>query len=180
MKHAAREAGAAGFLIGRNFIPEQFPKRFEWLYMVQFRSDGQSDKAAQENFRRARDTLMRLCRNAAECDLACSLPQGFADAAGVKVRHTVMFSFKPEASAEARQRNVAAIRAMGRLPMVQAYLVQQSPLAARGSGQMEWQVIGDFASVADFWAYANAPVHLAIRRDFSEHTARIAFLDVEL
>jgi hypothetical protein len=180
LKHAAQASGAAGFLIGRNFIAEQFQKRFEWLYMIQFRAGGKSDSATKEDFHHARDKLTSLCRNEAECDLACPLPPGFADAAGVKIRHTVMFSFRPDASPEARQRNIAAIRAMGRLPMVQDYLVQQSPVAAQGPDEMEWQVIGDFASVADFWAYAKAPVHLAIRKDFSEHISRVAFLDVEL
>jgi hypothetical protein len=45
---------------------------------------------------------------------------------------------------------------------------------------MQWQVIGDFASVADYHAYSQAPVHLAIRDDFKAHTSRVAFLDVKL
>jgi hypothetical protein len=45
---------------------------------------------------------------------------------------------------------------------------------------MEWQVVGDFASLADYEAYSRAPVHLAIRDDFNAHTSRVAFLDVAL
>jgi hypothetical protein len=45
---------------------------------------------------------------------------------------------------------------------------------------MDWQVIGDFASMADYRAYSDAPVHLAIRDDFRAHTSRVAFLDVAL
>jgi hypothetical protein len=67
---------------------------------------------------------------------------------------------------------------MGKLPMVRSYIV--APAATSGSdlGLMQWQVIGDFASVADYHAYSEAPVHLAIRDDFTAHTARVAFLDV--
>jgi len=93
---------------------------------------------------------------------------------------TSMFSFKPDASPEARERNVAAIRQMGHLPMVRHYLVQPSAAADPGPTQMQWQVIGDFASVADYHAYSQAPVHLAIRDDFKAHTSRVAFLDVKL
>jgi hypothetical protein len=98
----------------------------------------------------------------------------------VKVRHTVMFDFKPEASAKDQARNVDAIRNMGKLPMVKSYRVEQSASYPSGPTQMQWQVIGDFASVDDYWAYAKASVHLAIRDDFKAHTARVAFLDVEL
>jgi hypothetical protein len=90
-----------------------------------------------------------------------------------------MFAFKPDASAEARERNVAAIRRMGTLPMVQNYLVERASPSAAGPDQMEWQVIGDFASLADYRAYSEAPVHRAIRDDFTAHTARVAFLDVQ-
>jgi hypothetical protein len=106
------------------------------------------------------------------------LPPRFADAPGVKVRHTVMFSFKADASAEAQARNVAAIRNMGRLPMVRSYLVQPAAPNVSGSDQMQWQVIGDFDSLADYQAYASAPVHLQISDDFKAHTSRVAFLDV--
>jgi len=91
-----------------------------------------------------------------------------------------MFDFKPRATAEARQRNIAAIRAMGKLPMVQRYLVEPSADSAADPDQMQWQVTGDFASMADYTAYSQAPVHLAIRKDFTENTTRVTFLDVAL
>ena len=52
--------------------------------------------------------------------------------------------------------------------------------SASGLDQMDWQVIGDFASMADYRAYADAPAHLDIRDDFRAHTSRVAFLDTEL
>jgi hypothetical protein len=89
-----------------------------------------------------------------------------------------MFSFKPDASAQDRTRNVDAIRTMGRLPMVRSYLVQPAAPNVTGPDQMQWQVIGDFDSLADYQAYASAPVHLQIGPDFKAHTSRVAFLDV--
>jgi hypothetical protein len=168
-------AGVEGFLIGKNLIPTPFPTRFEWIYMIQV--DGLS---AQDAFQRAAESLSSQCRNEVECDLGARLPARFADAPGVGVRHTVMFDFKKDASPEAQERNVAAIRTMGKLPMVQNYVVEKTTAYGSDPTQMEWQVIGDFATVDDYHAYSNAPVHLAIRDDFTAHTSRVAFLDVAL
>jgi hypothetical protein len=176
-RQRATPFGASGFLLGRNFIPDPFPARFEWLCMIQF--DGAGAAEAREGFARAREQLAASWRNAVRCELDRPLPAGYADAAGIKVRHTVMFNFKPDAPADARARNVAAIRAMGRLPMVQAYLVDRNPRFTQASDQMEWQVIGDFASVADYRAYSQDSAHLALRDDFTAHTSRVAFLDVQ-
>jgi hypothetical protein len=169
--------GVGGVLVGRNFVPDPFPARFEWLSMVQF--DAAAD-AARREYDAALADLDRLCRNHVACDLAGPFATRFAAAPGVGVRHTVMFDFKPDASPADQARNVDAIRAMGHLPMVQAYHVERSALYPGDPTQMQWQVIGDFASVADYRAYAAAPVHLAIREDFKAHTARVAFLDVQL
>jgi len=168
-------SGVEGFLVGRNLIPTPFPTRFEWIYMVQF--DG---AAARGAFQRAASSLSSQCRNEVECDLGAPLPAKFADAPGVGVRHTVMFDFKANASSEAQERNVAAIRGMGKLPMVQHYVVEKTAAYGADPTQMQWQVIGDFATVADYHAYSDAPVHLAIRDDFTAHTSRVAFLDVAL
>jgi len=175
-KASAASADLDGFMIGRNAIPQQFPTRFEWIYMAQW----DPDAPLPAQFTVAQDQLAALCRDEAICDLSCPLPAGYGAAPGVKVRHTVMFSFKPDASPEDRERNVNAIRGMGKLPMVQNYLVQQHMPSASGPDQMDWQVVGDFASMADYHAYSDAPVHLAIRQDFTAHTSRVAFLDVEL
>jgi hypothetical protein len=169
--------GVGGVLVGRNFVPTPFPARFEWLSMVQF--DETAD-AAWRSYERARADLELLCRNQVACDLGGAFAPGFAKAPGVGVRHTVMFDFRPDAAPADQARNVDAIRAMGQLPMVRAYHVERSALYPGDPTQMQWQVIGDFASVADYRAYAAAPVHLAIRDDFRAHTARVAFLDVQL
>ena len=173
-------SGVDGFLIGRNLIPTPFPTRFEWIYMIQFGVSAGRDSTAYSAFQRAADALSSQCRNEVECDLGARLPAKFGDAPGVGVRHTVMFDFKADASPEARERNVAAIRGMGQLPMVQHYVVEKTTAYGADPTQMEWQVIGDFATVADYHAYSNAPVHLAIRDDFTAHTSRVAFLDVAL
>jgi hypothetical protein len=179
IRAAAKSSGAGGFLIGQNFIPTPFPARFEWIYMIQFDDFAADDKSFRQ-FKRLMDNLSSYCRNDVQCDLNVALPGKFADALGVGVRHTVMFDFKPDASAEAQARNVAAIRGMGKLPMVRHYLVEENPAYMPGSAQMQWQVTGDFANVADYKAYSQAPVHLAIREDFTAHTSRVAFLDVKL
>jgi hypothetical protein len=174
-KASAVLAGADGFLAGRNFIPTPFPARVEWICMIQFDTD-----PAYERFKASADALAPLLRNQVQCDLNCVLPPRYADAAGVGVRHTVMFDFKPDATPEARNRNVDAIRQMGKLPMVRRYLVQPSAGSASDPDQMQWQVVGDFANVDDYKAYSASPVHLAIREDFTAHTSRVAFLDVQL
>jgi hypothetical protein len=168
-------AGVDGFLIGRNLIPTPFPTRFEWIYMIQFR-----EPKAHDAFQRAAEALSSQCRDQVECNLATAFPPRFADAPGVGVRHTVMFDFKPDATSEARARNVAAIRAMGELPMVKHYVVERTSAFGSDPTQMEWQVIGDFATEGDYHAYSTAPVHVAIRDDFTAHTSRVAFLDVKL
>jgi hypothetical protein len=135
---------------------------------------------APRAFAKARDELASHCRDEVHCDIDIALPPGFADLAGVKVRHTVMFDFKPDATPEARARNVDAIRGMGKLPMVRSYIVAPAATAGSDPDLMQWQVIGDFANLADYHAYSEAPVHLAIRDDFTAHTSRVAFLDVEV
>jgi hypothetical protein len=120
-----------------------------------------------------------MCRNEVASNLRREFAPGFGGAPGVGVRHTVMFDFRPDASPADQARNVDAIREMGKLPMVQAYQVEPNAFYPGDPTQMQWQVIGDFASVADYRAYAAAPVHLAIRDDFKAHTSRVAFLDVK-
>lgn len=177
----ARSPEVGGFLVGRNFIPDPFATRFEWLYMIQIApADGGDLPPAYGRFQAIAAELSALCRDQVQCDLAGPIAPRFADAAAVKVRHTVMFDFRPDASAGDQARNVDAIRNMGRLPMVQAYRVERSATYPSDASQMQWQVIGDFASVEDYRAYSNAPVHLAIRDDFKAHTSRVAFLDVKL
>jgi hypothetical protein len=181
LRSFTKSPGVDSLLIGQNFIPTQFSSRFEWIFMIQFGDTAAPDAhTVRQDFDRATKALASHCRNAVQCDLHSSFPAKFADGAGVKVRHTVMFDFKADASPEARERNVAAIRTMGKLPMVQRYFVERSVGEMSGPTQMQWQVIGDFGSVDDYKAYSQAPVHLAIRDDFTAHTSRVAFLDVEL
>jgi hypothetical protein len=176
----AKSFAADGFMLGRNFIPNPFPARFEWICMVQFdAADATRSARAREGFAQAREEFAASWRNAVRCDLDRPLPAGYAEATGINVRHTVMFNFKPQATAQDRARNVEAIRAMGRLSMVQAYLVDRNPQFTGAPDQMEWQVIGDFASVADYRAYSQDSAHLALRDDFTAHTSRVAFLDTQ-
>ncbi len=173
--------GIDGGLVGRNLNAVPFATRFEWIWMVQFATlNDRPNNRAYRKFQHIRDELALCCRDYVEGDLKRPLPVKFADAAGVQVRHTVMFDFKADASAEARARNVAAIERMGKLPMVRRYMVERTTPLSHGPAEMEWQVIGDFGSLADFKAYAEAPMHLDIGDDFKAHTARVAFLDVLL
>jgi hypothetical protein len=180
VKAVCTSAGG-GFLIGRNFIPTPFPARFEWICMAQFDDfSAKQSRAAYAGFQQVKDRLLDLCRNRVDCALDVALPPQYADARGVGVRHTVMFNFKADASADARERNVAAIRRMGTLPMVQNYIVERNKSYVPETATMEWQVIGDFASVEDYKAYSQAPIHLAIRDDFTAQTSRVAFLDTRV
>jgi hypothetical protein len=169
--------GVDSVLIGRNFVPDPFPARFEWVSMVQFNP---ATTAQWAPYQAICAELARMCRNQVASHVQRVFPPGFGSAPGVGVRHTVMFDFRPDASSADQVRNVDAIREMGKLPMVQAYQVEPNAFYPGDPTQMQWQVIGDFASVADYRAYAAAPVHLAIRDDFKAHTARVAFLDVKL
>jgi len=177
-KEAAKDAATGGLLVGRNLNDVPFATRFEWIYMIQFAPTAGEADAVFQRFESARAQLASHCRNTAACTLDCDLPPRFAAAPNVKVRHTVMFSFKADASPDDQARNVDAIRNMGRLPMVRSYLVQPASPTVSGPDQMQWQVIGDYDSLADYQAYASAPVHLQIGPDFKAHTSRVAFLDV--
>jgi hypothetical protein len=181
LRGLAASPGVAGLRVGRNLNAVPFPSRFEWFAMLQFDpAIRRGSDPAYQRVRQQRNELATAFRNFVECDVAAALPAQFAQAPGVKVRHTVMFNFKAGADHDARARNVAAIRKMGKLPMVQHYLVTPGELATNEPGRMQWQVIGDFASLADFQAYYAAPDHLAMRDDFVAHTSRVAFIDIEL
>jgi len=169
--------GVDSGLIGRNFVPDPFPARFEWISMIQF-DPATTDQRAP--YQAICADLALICRNQVVSHLQREFVSGFGAAPGVGVRHTVMFDFRPDASPADQARNVDAIREMGKLPMVQAYQVEPNASYPGDPTQMQWQVIGDFASVADYRAYAAAPVHLAILDDFKAHTSRVAFLDVKL
>jgi hypothetical protein len=176
MRALAGTAGVDSVLIGRNFVPDPFPARFEWISMIQFKPAATDAWAPCQALC---TDLARMCRNEVASNLRREFAPGFGGAPGVGVRHTVMFDFRPDASPADQARNVDAIREMGKLPMVQAYQVEPNAFYPGDPTQMQWQVIGDFASVADYRAYAAAPVHLAIRDDFKAHTSRVAFLDVK-
>jgi hypothetical protein len=169
--------GVDSVLIGRNFVPDPFPARFEWVSMIQFNPATTEQWAP---YQAICAELARTCRNQVASHVQRAFAPGFGSAPGVGVRHTVMFDFRPDASPADQVRNVDAIREMGKLPMVQAYQVEPNAFYPGDPTQMQWQVIGDFANVADYRAYAAAPVHLAIRDDFKAHTARVAFLDVKI
>jgi hypothetical protein len=180
-KARAAGLGLSGLLLGRNLNATPFPARFEWLCMTQAPSSPlELNAPAKAPMDQAWSDLMALTRNHVRCDIISPLSDRYVAAETVKVRHVVMFTFKPEATAQARARNVAAIRKMGEMPMVQAYRVDQAAPTGDDPDEMEWQVIGDFASLADFRAYADAPMHRAIREDFNANSARVAFIDIAL
>ncbi len=180
LRAIAASAGADGILIGRNLNATPFPTRFEWVFTMGRPARALSTAGARESARALTETLAPVCAAVVGCELASNLPAGFAAAPGVKVRHTVMFDFTPAATPDARRRIVGAIRAMGRLPMVKSYIVAPNPAFGTDPAQMEWQVIGDFAGLADYKAYSDAPAHLGLRDDFRANTARVAFIDVNV
>jgi len=180
-KAQAMAAAPSAFLIGANEDKTPFPTRHEWLYMVQWPDSPQlTSNPRFQQFQRDQDALAAVCVDQATCEVVAPLPARFADAAGVGVRHVVMFSFKPEATPDDQSRIVEAIRAMGRNSMAKSYVVQPHAPTQISPDHMQWEVIGDFADMADFRAYALAPAHLALRDDFTAHVSRVAFLDVAL
>ncbi len=176
----AASVGADGVTIGRNLNGTPFPTRFEWFYMVGRRPKPTDPDGVADAARALTAVLAPACASVVGCELLAPLPRGFGAAPGVGVRHAVMFDFKPSATSEARRRVVEAIRGMGRLSMVANYVVAPNPAFGSDPTQMEWQVIGDFASLTDYKAYADAPVHLSIRSDFQAATSRVAFIDVQV
>jgi hypothetical protein len=178
MRALAGTPGVNGVMVGRNFVPDPFPARFEWLSMVQFKSGPGQER---EPYEAVRADLARMCRSQVACNVHAEFADGYGSAPGVGVRHTVMFDFRPDASPTDRTRNVEAIRAMGKLPMVRSYRIEpgQQYVTDPAEIQMQWQVIADFDNVADYRGYSAAPVHLAIRDDFRAHTSRVAFLDMK-
>lgn len=180
LKRRAAEARCQVLTIGRNILPVQFPGRFEWVCLLQ-RPDfaSQSALSARQRLQQALDELASLSANHVQCDVPGALPAEFSGATPGNVRHVVMFSFKPAASAAVREKIVADIRDMGKLPMVQAYWVAPCS-AAIGPDEMQWLIVGDYRDADDYKSYADAPNHVAIRDVFVANTSTVAFLETML
>ncbi len=181
LRSRVAEAGFKAATVGRNFVPTPFATRFEWVTIVQWPDfAGLTPPLTHRLVQDAMDELKSLGRNYVRSDLPGALPPAFSKATSGNVRHTVMFTFNADASPDVRSRIISDIREMGRLPMVQAYLVEPCSPYLAGSDQMEWQVLGDYRSKEDYKSYSDAPNHLAIRDVFVKNTSKVAFLDTIL
>ncbi len=79
-------------------------------------------------------------------------------------RHSVMFQFKPEVSAERRDEIVAQIAKLAELPMVRNY--QFGADAGLAEGNFDFALVADFDDIASYQAYASDPVHVAVLTDY--------------
>ena len=85
------------------------------------------------------------------------------------IRHTVMFTWKPEAT-DAQKKQVAAelSRLPGLVPSIRAYAMGTD--IGINDGNWDFAVSGDFDDVAGYTAYRDDPTHQAI---IKEHIAPI-------
>ena len=94
-------------------------------------------------------------------------------------RHTVMFNFKDDTAPSERDRVVAALTGLGKLPTVQNFLVGKNILPTSEKSPFEWLLIGDFADEDDRQAYEKHPTHVAvIRGDWLPVAKNYVVLDV--
>lgn len=80
------------------------------------------------------------------------------------LRHVVMFQWAPEASADQREQAVAALRAWARTAEEFGEVTVGEDAGLR-EGNYDVVVVGDFADVETYQAYAQDPRHLALITD---------------
>jgi hypothetical protein len=76
-------------------------------------------------------------------------------------RHVVMFTWKPEASAEQKERVLTELRALPPLMSgLRAY--NAGPDAGLAEGNFDFVVVADFDDVDSYVAYRDHPAHRAV------------------
>jgi hypothetical protein len=76
-------------------------------------------------------------------------------------RHVVMFTWKPEATREQKQRVLTELRTLPPLMSgMRAY--HAGPDAGLAEGNFDFVVVADFDDVASFLAYRDHPAHRAV------------------
>jgi sulfite reductase beta subunit-like hemoprotein len=94
-------------------------------------------------------------------------------------RHTVMFNFKDETPQAERDRVIAALKQLGSLPTVKAFMVGKNILPAGEKTPFEWLMLGDFANEDDRQAYEKHETHVhIIRKDWLPVAKNYIVLDV--
>lgn len=77
------------------------------------------------------------------------------------IRHVVMFTWKPETTAEQKQHVQTELRALKPLMTgLRAYTC--GPDAGLVAGNYEFAVVADFEDAASYLAYRDHPAHLAV------------------
>lgn len=96
------------------------------------------------------------------------------------IRHTVVFRWKPEATAEEVERIAAELRKLpARIPEIRAYYCGAN--AGISPGTADFAVTADFDDEAGFVAYRDHPEHREIiQRLISPITAQRAAVQFEL
>jgi len=90
-------------------------------------------------------------------------------------------SSRPETTGAVTRGAVRLLAALGYAPVLEAPLPngRRADVMALGP-KGDILIVEVKSSLDDYRAYSNAPVHLAIREDFTAQTARVAFLDVQI
>ena len=78
-------------------------------------------------------------------------------------RHCVMFTWSDDATDEAKAAVSAGLDELAKLEMIAEY--RHGPDAGVSEGNWDYVVVGDFASVDDYNAYATEDSHLALIAD---------------
>ncbi len=77
-------------------------------------------------------------------------------------RHTVLFNLKDELNDADRDNVIAAIRSLGDLPTVDAFVVQKNILTKNEMAPYEWLMVGDFADEKAREAYEKHDTHVDV------------------
>ena len=94
------------------------------------------------------------------------------------IRHTVMFTWKPEATEEQRKRVAEELsRLPGVIPSIRAYSMGTD--IGVNQGNFDFVVVGDFDDVDGYIAYRDDPTHQAIIKehiqDLVAHRAAVQY-----
>ncbi len=89
--------------------------------------------------------------------------------AEVKLRHFVLFNFKPSVPEPIRYHvNATIMGATATQPTVLGFMMGKNIIPSSATSRFEWLCVADFASVADSDAYQNYPLHTDVTRDIFE------------
>ncbi len=94
-------------------------------------------------------------------------------------RHTVLFNLKDELDDADRENVIAAIRTLGDLPTVKAFVVQKNILTKNELAPYEWLMVGDFADETAREAYEKHDTHVdVVHNHFLPNVSEFIMADI--